>query len=65
MESKKQDDRFMSSVKVGAKTQIVIPKEVINMFDIHSGDTLLLLANKEKGIAILSRYTRNNLCNPR
>ena len=28
MGSKKQDDRFMNSVKVGAKSQIVIPKEV-------------------------------------
>ncbi len=52
MESKERDGRFMSSVKVGAKGQIVIPKEVRDMFDINSGDTLLLLADKDKGIAI-------------
>lgn len=45
----------MGSVKVGAKGQIVIPKEVRDMFEINPGDTLLLLADSEKGIAI-ERY---------
>ena len=47
--------KFMSSVKVGAKGQIVIPKEVRDMFSIETGDTLLLLADENKGIAI-ERY---------
>ncbi|MCI9055980.1 MAG: AbrB/MazE/SpoVT family DNA-binding domain-containing protein [Oscillospiraceae bacterium] len=46
-------DKFMSSVKVGEKGQIVIPKEVREMFNIEPGDMLLLLADKERGIAIV------------
>ena len=44
-------DKFMSSVKVGEKGQIVIPKEVREMFGIEPGD--MLLADQERGIAIL------------
>ncbi len=55
MMSKNKSEKFMSSVKVGSKGQIVIPKEVREMFNISPGDTLLLLADSEKGIAI-ERY---------
>jgi len=44
--------KYMGSVKVGPKGQIVIPKEVREMFNINTGDTLVLLADSEKGIAI-------------
>lgn len=45
-------EKFMSSVKVGPKGQIVIPKPVREMFHITPGDMLLLLADAGKGIAI-------------
>lgn len=44
--------KYMGSVKVGAKGQIVIPKEARDLFNIKPGDTLLLLADIERGIAI-------------
>lgn len=40
--------------KVGEKGQIVIPKEARDMFGIAPGDTLLLLGDTKKGLAILS-----------
>jgi AbrB family looped-hinge helix DNA binding protein len=47
-----KQDKYMGSVKVGAKGQIVIPKEAREMFNIEPGDTLVLLADVERGIAI-------------
>lgn len=55
MKAKNKNGKFMGSVKVGPKGQIVIPKEVREMFEISPGDTMLLLADSEKGIA-LERY---------
>lgn len=46
------ENKFLWSAKVGEKGQIVIPKEAREVFNIKSGDTLLLLGDKEKGIAI-------------
>lgn len=49
-------NHFMGSAKVGPKGQIVIPKEVRDMFGIKPGDTLIILADSEKGIAV-ERYS--------
>ena len=46
-------DKFMSTVKVGDKGQIVIPKGAREIFNIQPGDTLLLLADKKQGIALV------------
>ncbi len=43
------------SVTVGSKGQIVIPKEAREIFHIRPGDTLLLLGDIERGIAIPPR----------
>ena len=45
--------RFIVSVKVGPKGQITIPKEAREMFDIKEGETLMVLGDKDRGIAIL------------
>ena len=50
---RKPEGKVASTVKVGAKGQIVIPKEARAMFNIKPGDTLLLLADVKKGIAII------------
>jgi len=47
-------DKFLSTVRVGDKGQIVIPKEVREMFEIEPGDNLMLLADRERGIAIVA-----------
>ena len=46
-------ERFIVSVKVGPKGQITIPKEARDMFDIKEGETLMVLGDKNRGIAIL------------
>lgn len=52
-----QQNRFITSVKVGPKGQITIPKEAREMFDIKEGETLMVLGDKDKGIAILKADT--------
>ena len=46
-------DRFIVSVKVGEKGQIIVPKEAREMFNIKPGDTLMFLGDKDRGIALL------------
>lgn len=46
-------ERFIVSVKVGPKGQITIPKEAREMFNIKEGETLMVLGDKNRGIAIL------------
>ena len=55
-----RDERyFMASVKLGPKGQIVIPKEAREMFDVGPGDTMVLLCDKKKGMALQTADTLN------
>ncbi len=44
--------KYAWTATVGEKGQIVIPKQAREIFDIQPGDTLLLLGDKQLGIAI-------------
>lgn len=46
-------NKYVGICKVGEKGQIVIPKEARDMFDIKPGDSLVVLCDKNQGIAIL------------
>ena len=48
----KDDKRIFGICKVGDKGQIVIPKEARDMFNINPGDSLVLLGDKKKGMAL-------------
>lgn len=50
---KTDKNKYAGICKVGEKGQIVIPKEIRNMFDINPGDSVIVLCDKEKGIALL------------
>lgn len=45
-------DKFAWMIKIGEKGQFVIPKEARELFDLQPGDEILVLGDKEKGIAI-------------
>ncbi len=43
---------IFGTVKVGERGQIVIPKDARDLFNIKAGDTLLVMGDKKKGLAI-------------
>lgn len=73
-----EKDKYVGICKVGEKGQIVIPVEARKMFDIKSGDSIIVLCDKEKGIALVksdviedltesvfpkNQEENNNVCN--
>ncbi len=49
---KQPEGKFVWTATVGEKGQIVIPKQAREVFGINPGDTLILLGDVERGIAI-------------
>lgn len=49
------EGKSLAVVKVGEKGQIVIPKDMRDMFNIVPGDSLLVLADINHGIAIMKK----------
>lgn len=47
--------KYAWTVKIGEKGQFVIPKEARDVFDIHPGDTLIVLGDVKRGLAILPK----------
>ena len=49
------EGKYAWMVKIGEKGQFVIPKQARELFDLQPGDEILVLGDKEKGIAILPK----------
>ena len=47
-----EKEKYMWTAKVGDKGQIVIPKEARDVFNINTGDSLILFGDVKRGIAI-------------
>ena len=54
-------DKHAWMVKIGEKGQFVIPKEARDQFGLQPGQTILVLADDEKGIAIPPRDVSEKL----
>lgn len=57
----KPERKYAWTAKVGEKGQIVIPKEAREIFGIKPGDTLLLLGDEDRGIAIVNNDVYKHL----
>lgn len=49
----KEKNKYIGVCKVWEKGQIVIPKEARDMFSISPGDTVVVLCDKKRGMAIV------------
>lgn len=47
-----EQNKFIWTTKLTSKGQIVLPKQAREVFGFQEGDTLILLGDKQKGIAI-------------
>ena len=49
---RKPKGKYAWTVTVGEKGQIVIPKQARDIFQINPGDTLVILGDEQRGLAI-------------
>lgn len=47
-----KQDKFIWTTKLTSKGQIVLPKQARDVFNLKEGDTLILLGDVSRGIAI-------------
>ena len=57
------EGKYAWMVKIGEKGQFVIPKEARELFDLLPGDEIIVLGDKEKGIAILPKAKQQDFIN--
>ena len=57
------EGKYTWTATVGEKGQIVIPKQARDLFNIKPGDTVLLLGDVNRGIAIPPKGAFDNLFN--
>ncbi|MBQ1382977.1 MAG: AbrB/MazE/SpoVT family DNA-binding domain-containing protein [Solobacterium sp.] len=55
------EGKYAWTATVGEKGQIVIPKQARDLFNIKPGDTLLILGDEDRGIAIPRGRAFSNL----
>lgn len=55
------EGKYAWIVKIGERGQFVIPKEARELFNIKPGDSVLVLGDNEKGIAIPKKEVRDSL----
>ncbi len=55
------EGKYAWMVKVGEKGQFVIPKQARDLFDLQPGDEILVLGDKERGIAILPKEKQQDV----
>ena len=55
------EEKFAWIIKIGEKGQFVIPKEAREMFDFKPGNEILVLGDKEKGLAVLPKEKQQEL----
>ncbi|MFC6334619.1 helix-turn-helix domain-containing protein [Paenibacillus septentrionalis] len=51
---------FFGTVKMGERGQIVIPKKARDVFRLNAGDTLIIVGDEERGLAIVPEEQMSN-----